>query len=62
MEFLRQLLVEPRGEPARRRTGLIESARPFSLLSMTAAGLPQLPLDFSAAAQVPVHEALRVFL
>ena len=28
---------------------------------MTAAGLPQLPLDFSAAAQVPVHEALRVF-
>jgi ATP-dependent Lhr-like helicase len=61
VEFLRQLLVEPRGEPARRRTGLIESARPFSLLSMTAAGLPQLPLDFSAAAQVPVHEALRVF-
>nr|MCU0698098.1 DEAD/DEAH box helicase [Myxococcaceae bacterium] len=28
---------------------------------MTAAPAPQLPLDFSAAAQVPVHEALRPF-
>ncbi|MDX2009506.1 MAG: DEAD/DEAH box helicase [Myxococcaceae bacterium] len=28
---------------------------------MTAVPVPQLPLDFSAAAQVPVHEALRPF-
>lgn len=28
---------------------------------MTAVPAPQLPLDFSAAAQVPVHEALRPF-
>ncbi|MCA2981089.1 MAG: Flp pilus assembly complex ATPase component TadA, partial [Myxococcaceae bacterium] len=28
---------------------------------MSAGPTPQLPLDFSAAAQVPVHEALRPF-